>query len=211
MNWYLAVIKKYATFSGRARRKEYWMFVLFNVIFVTVAIVLDNVLGIAIKNTGYGPIYFLYVLAVFLPGLAVSVRRLHDVGWSGWYLFLSLIPLVGPIILLVKTCTDGTPGVNQYGANPKGGPMVVPQSQLTPVITGQNPYSQRAPSTGTRCQTCGGINAIGTIICQYCNSNISQANIQSNVQPLIIACPSCNSAISYGTSPCPQCRNLINY
>ena len=87
MNWYLTVIKKYATFSGRARRKEYWMFFLFNIIFSIAAIVLDNVLGIAIGSVGYGPIYILYVLAVLLPSLAVSVRRLHDVG-KKWMVFV---------------------------------------------------------------------------------------------------------------------------
>jgi len=119
MNWYLTVIKKYATFSGRARRKEYWMFFLFNIIFSIAAIVLDNVLGIAIGSVGYGPIYILYVLAVLLPSLAVSVRRLHDVGKSGWYLFITLIPIIGAILLLIKICSDGTPGENQYGSNPK--------------------------------------------------------------------------------------------
>lgn len=119
MNWYLAVLKKYAMFSGRARRKEYWMFVLFNLIFAIVAVILDNVLGTAIEGSGYGLIYIVYVLAVFLPGLAVAVRRLHDVGKSGWFLFIVLIPIIGAIWLLVLMCTDGNPGKNAYGPNPK--------------------------------------------------------------------------------------------
>jgi len=86
MNWYLTVLKKYAVFSGRARRKEYWMFTLFNMIFAIVAMFLDNILGIAIDGLRYGPIFMLYVVAVLIPGLAVSVRRLHDVGKSGWML-----------------------------------------------------------------------------------------------------------------------------
>ncbi|MBT3819593.1 MAG: DUF805 domain-containing protein, partial [Lentimicrobiaceae bacterium] len=86
MNWYLAVLKNYAGFSGRARRKEYWMFTLFNIIFAIVAMILDNVLGIAMAEIGYGPLYGLYALAMLIPGLAVSVRRLHDVGKSGWML-----------------------------------------------------------------------------------------------------------------------------
>jgi uncharacterized membrane protein YhaH (DUF805 family) len=125
MKWYLRALRKYATFSGRARRKEYWMFFLFFIIFAIVAMVLDNILGIAIKNVGYGPIYILYVLAFLLPGLAVSVRRLHDVGWSGWYLLLSFIPIVGAIILIVKYCTEGAPGTNQYGANPKENTSII--------------------------------------------------------------------------------------
>ncbi len=93
MNWYLAVLKNYAGFSGRARRKEYWIFGLFNMIFAIVAMILDNILGIALKGVWYGPIYGLYGLAILIPSLAVAVRRLHDVGKSGWFLFISLIPI----------------------------------------------------------------------------------------------------------------------
>lgn len=119
MNWYLAVVKNYAGFSGRARRKEYWMFLLFNMIFAFCAMVLDNILGIAVDGIGYGPIYGLYGLAMFIPGLAVSVRRLHDVGKSGWMLLVSLIPLIGAIWLLILFASDSKSGVNQYGPNPK--------------------------------------------------------------------------------------------
>ena len=119
MNWYLKVLKNYAVFSGRARRKEYWMFVLFNMVFSIVAIVLDNILGTAIEDVGYGLFYFLYAFAVLIPGLAVSVRRLHDVGKSGWMILICLIPIVGGIWLLVLMVTDSNPGNNQYGPNPK--------------------------------------------------------------------------------------------
>ena len=119
MNWYLKVLKQYADFSGRARRKEYWMFVLFNMIFAIVAAILDNVLGIAMEGTGYGPLYGIYALAVLIPGLAVAVRRLHDVGKSGWMILIALIPLVGAIWLLVLLVTDSNPEENQYGQNPK--------------------------------------------------------------------------------------------
>ncbi len=119
MDWYLKVIKQYADFSGRARRKEYWMFVLFNMIFAIVAMILDNVLGIAIDGLGYGPLYGIYALAVIIPGLAVGVRRLHDVGKSGWMILVALIPLIGSIWLLVLFVTDGEQGENEYGQNPK--------------------------------------------------------------------------------------------
>ena len=119
MNWYLKVLKQYADFSGRARRKEYWMFVLFNMIFAIVAMILDNILGIAIEDVGYGPLYGLYVLAILIPGLAVVVRRLHDVGKSGWMILIALIPLIGAIWLLVLMVTDSNPGENEYGQNPK--------------------------------------------------------------------------------------------
>ncbi len=119
MNWYLAVLKNYAGFSGRARRKEYWMFTLFQIIFAVIAIIIDNVLGITIKDIGYGPIYLLYALATLIPGIAVSVRRLHDTGKSGLYLLVSFIPCVGGIILLVFMVTAGDVGNNEYGADPK--------------------------------------------------------------------------------------------
>jgi uncharacterized membrane protein YhaH (DUF805 family) len=119
MNWYLKVLKQYADFSGRARRQEYWMFVLFNMIFAIVAMILDNVLGIAMEGIGYGPLYGLYVLAMFIPGLAVGVRRLHDVGKSGWMFLIVLIPFVGGIWLLVLLCTDSQLENNKWGQNPK--------------------------------------------------------------------------------------------
>jgi uncharacterized membrane protein YhaH (DUF805 family) len=119
MNWYLKVLKQYADFGGRARRSEYWYFTLFSTIFAILATILDNVLGIAIEGIGYGPIYILYALAMFVPGLAVFVRRLHDVGKSGWMYFIALIPIIGAIWLLVLLFTDSQQGDNNWGANPK--------------------------------------------------------------------------------------------
>ncbi|KMQ61527.1 membrane protein [Chryseobacterium angstadtii] len=120
MKWYLKVLKQYADFKGRARRTEYWMYVLFNMIFAIAALVLDNLLGLKFnEQIPYGFIYLMYGLATFIPGLAVLVRRLHDVDKSGWWFFISLIPIIGTIWLLVLLATDGTPGSNQYGVNPK--------------------------------------------------------------------------------------------
>jgi uncharacterized membrane protein YhaH (DUF805 family) len=119
MNWYLKVLKQYADFSGRSRRKEYWMFVLFNMCFSIVAMVLDNILGISIAGIGYGLLYGLYGLTMLIPGLAVTVRRLHDVGKSGWMFFIVLIPLIGTIWLLVLMMTDSQQGINKWGPNPK--------------------------------------------------------------------------------------------
>ena len=113
MNWYFEVLKKYAVFGGRARRKEYWMFFLFNVI---IAFVLGLVEGLA---GGPGIVGNIYALAVLIPGIAVAMRRLHDTDRSGWWLFIGLIPIVGAIVLLVFLVQDSTPGENQYGANPK--------------------------------------------------------------------------------------------
>lgn len=113
MNWYLEVLQKYAVFGGRARRKEYWMFALINAI-------IGIILGLVEKRIGGpGVIGGVYSLAILIPAIAVSVRRLHDTGRSGWWLLISLVPLVGAIILLVFMVTDSTPGENQFGANPK--------------------------------------------------------------------------------------------
>ncbi|CAI3579233.1 MULTISPECIES: DUF805 domain-containing protein [Clostridium] len=113
MNWYIEVLKKYADFNGRARRKEYWMFILFNIVIAIVLSVIDSLLGTA------PIIYLVYILAVFIPSISVGVRRLHDIGKSGWWLFISFIPLVGGIWLLILTCKDSEPTENAYGVNPK--------------------------------------------------------------------------------------------
>ncbi len=118
MSWYFNVWKNYATFSGRARRKEYWMFLLFNMLVAIVMIILDNVLGTTIENMGFGLFYFLYGLAALIPSWAVSIRRLHDVGKSGWMFLIILIPLVGAIWYFVLTVTDSDQGENQYGPVP---------------------------------------------------------------------------------------------
>jgi len=119
-DYYLTVLKKYAVFSGRASRREYWMFILFNIVFLIVATIIDNVLGtVIVRGSYYGWFYYSYSLIVLVPSLAVTVRRLHDTGKSGGMCFIALIPLVGYIVLLVLMATEGTPGMNKYGPNPK--------------------------------------------------------------------------------------------
>ena len=113
MNWYLNAIKgHYADFKGRARRQEFWMFFLFNAIVG----VLFSCLGMILSAKWIGSIY---ELAVFVPTIAVTARRLHDIGKSGWMQCVALIPLVGWIWLLVLLCKDGMPEQNRWGANPK--------------------------------------------------------------------------------------------
>ncbi len=113
MEWYLNVLKNYAVFSGRARRKEYWMFVLFNLIISCVIAVVEAMVG----SPGWlGAIYF---LVVFIPSIAVSIRRLHDTDRSGWWLLIALIPLLGSLVLLVFFVLEGTAGDNGHGADPK--------------------------------------------------------------------------------------------
>ena len=119
MNWYLHVLKNYATFSGRARRKEYWMFFLFNVLISLGLGVLDVVAGTYSVEYETGFFSGLYSLLVLIPGIAVGVRRLHDTNRSGWWILISLIPIIGVLVLFVFTCLDSQPGTNRFGANPK--------------------------------------------------------------------------------------------
>ena len=120
MNWYLEVLKKYVVFNGRARRKEYWYFFLFNIIISIVLAVIDSVTGSFSTDAGMGLLGGIYTLAILIPSIAVSVRRLHDTDRSGWWLLIGLIPLIGALVLLIFMVQDSEPGDNQYGSNPKG-------------------------------------------------------------------------------------------
>ena len=123
MNYFLNCLKKYKDFSGRASRREFWMFLLFASIFEIFAIILDNLLGTTFSEPQmpihFGWLYLLYILVIFLPFLATFVRRMHDIGKSGWILFVYMIPLAGAIWLLVLLCAEGTKGDNKYGTDPK--------------------------------------------------------------------------------------------
>ncbi|MDM7914552.1 MAG: DUF805 domain-containing protein [Candidatus Eisenbacteria bacterium] len=119
MNWYLGVLRKYAVFSGRARRKEYWYFALFNAIVCLVLMLIDRLTHTYSSTFSMGLLSGIYSLAVLIPSLAVAVRRLHDTGRTGWWLLLALVPFLGGLVILVFTVQDSRPGSNQYGANPK--------------------------------------------------------------------------------------------
>ncbi|MDE0938496.1 MAG: DUF805 domain-containing protein [Pirellulales bacterium] len=126
MSYYLTVLKKYAVFTGRARRAEIWYFILFNFI---VSVVLQMLFGSVAETAEDGaasPLAFLpvlYTLVILLPSLAVAIRRLHDTGRSGWWILIALIPLVGTIVLIVFYVQDGDAGDNAYGTNPKAAQM----------------------------------------------------------------------------------------
>jgi uncharacterized membrane protein YhaH (DUF805 family) len=134
MEWMLLPLKRYAQFTGRSRRKEYWMFVLFFVILYVIAMTLDSLLGFGTTtryadmsgnsasvgfNSSGGILTLLAMLALLVPSIAVAVRRLHDTDRSGWWILIGLIPLVGTIVLIVFYCTDGTKGSNRFGEDPK--------------------------------------------------------------------------------------------
>lgn len=118
MNWYLAVLKNYVGFSGRARRKEYWTFLLFNILIGIVLGIIEGIVGIA-PESDTSVLAAIYALAVFLPALAVGVRRLHDIGRGGGWLLIGLVPIIGVIVLLVFLAKDSQSGDNEYGPNPK--------------------------------------------------------------------------------------------
>ena len=137
MEWYLKCLRQYADFSGRARRKEYWMFILFNAIISFVLGFIDGLLGLNLLS-------YIYALVIFIPSLAVSVRRLHDIGRCGWWYLLPMVPFIGlsallafgsftssaaiilglaalgtGILMLVWFCTNSEGGSNKWGPNPK--------------------------------------------------------------------------------------------
>jgi uncharacterized membrane protein YhaH (DUF805 family) len=120
MNWYLEALKKYAVFDGRARRKEYWFFILFYIIFALALVFVDGMTGTYNEEYGVGVLSGFFILAMLIPNISVAVRRLHDTDRSGWWILISLIPLIGGIWFLVLMVLDGTPGQNQYGPDPKG-------------------------------------------------------------------------------------------
>ncbi len=113
MKWYLKCFRQYADFKGRASRTEYWMFYLFNFIFSFVAGFIDGMLGLTLFSVAY-------TLVLLIPGIAAGVRRLHDVGKSGWMYLIAFVPIVGAIWLIVLFCTDSQVGSNKWGDNPKG-------------------------------------------------------------------------------------------
>jgi uncharacterized membrane protein YhaH (DUF805 family) len=121
MEWMLMPVKRYADFSGRSRRKEYWMFILGFVIAMIVVSILEGILGMSGMVGGvYGPLTLLLILGLFIPALACQVRRFHDQDKSGWFVLLGFIPLIGGLIVLVFMCLEGTKGPNRFGEDPKG-------------------------------------------------------------------------------------------
>jgi uncharacterized membrane protein YhaH (DUF805 family) len=131
MDWYLKVLRNYVTFTGRARRKEFWMFTLFHFLFLFLLIFLliystDNFFNDDYYSESEEPnliialLLIFYVLGTFLPSVAVTVRRLHDIGKSGFWYFISLVPYIGSFVLLILTCMDSQPRPNQWGENLKG-------------------------------------------------------------------------------------------
>lgn len=121
MEWMTLPLKRYAEFTGRSRRKEYWMFFLGVIIVTIILSILEGITGLSGMIGPYGPLTTIFLLGIIVPSIAVQVRRFHDQDKSGWFVLLGLIPFVGGIIVLVFMCLEGTNGQNQYGPDPKGG------------------------------------------------------------------------------------------
>jgi uncharacterized membrane protein YhaH (DUF805 family) len=120
MDWFLLALRRYAVFSGRSRRKEYWFYTLFYLIGYIIVGILDFALGTTVADDEIGILGLLYALALLVPSISVTVRRLHDTNRSGWWFLIWLVPLIGIVVGLVLMCLDSDPGDNRYGPNPKG-------------------------------------------------------------------------------------------
>ena len=127
MNYYSICLSKFADFSGRARRREYWTFALVNCLIALLLLILGLAFGE--DSPASNIMVTIFYLIMLVPNLSVSVRRLHDIGKSGWWLFIGLIPLVGSLLLLVWSLMDSEEGENQYGENPKGGKVILQQNK----------------------------------------------------------------------------------
>lgn len=118
--WYIDVVKnKYAKFDGRAGRKEFWYFILVNIIIIFTLSLIDGLTGTFSSEIGMGLLSGIYTVVVLIPGIAVSIRRLHDSGLCGWWILLGIIPIIGGLILIILYVRDSTNEANKYGPNPK--------------------------------------------------------------------------------------------
>ena len=124
MSLFVEALEKYAVFSGRSRRKEYWYFVLLVVIISIALSLIDSLIGAYDRSSGAGLLSTIFSLAILIPSIAMSIRRLHDIHRTGWWVLISLVPLIGWIVLLVFHVQDGTPGTNRFGPNPKSASVV---------------------------------------------------------------------------------------
>ena len=118
MNYYFDVLRNYAVFSGRARRKEYWFFTLFNFIAMFILIFVDGAIGSAVTAEAGGLLTTIYMLGVLIPTIAVAVRRLHDTDRTGWWFLINLIPLIGPLVFLYFMASASDEGTNRFGPSP---------------------------------------------------------------------------------------------
>ncbi|MFN1619218.1 DUF805 domain-containing protein [Vibrio rotiferianus] len=118
-DWYYKVILNYTNFNGRARRQEYWYFTLVNVLVNLVMGIIDRVIGSVMQMDSFGFFGVIYALFIMIPSIAVTVRRLHDSGRTGWWALIAFVPVIGILVLLYFLIQDSEEGSNQYGVSPK--------------------------------------------------------------------------------------------
>jgi len=184
MEFYVQPWKKFAVFSGRARRKEYWTFSLINCAIIIVLICVDAVAGTIDSKTFFGLFSVGFILVSVIPSLAVLVRRLHDINRSGWWVLLSFIPL-GGLVILVFTLLDSDPGTNEYGPNPK-----MPDAGFAPYSSTAQQYS--VPS--------------GQAFAQAAGADMPQPPI---AQPSHLFCNACGKPLIPGSSFCGSCGRAV--
>jgi uncharacterized membrane protein YhaH (DUF805 family) len=175
MNWYLEVMKKYAVFSGRARRKEYWMFVLFNMIIVFVLSFIEGMIGTTSSRNGQSILTNIYQLAVMIPSIAVGIRRMHDTDHSGWWLLF-------PIVNIIFAVSEGTHGDNKYGSDPKAISQVLAPAETAKVPTPSQPPAPAKVAPSPTPQEKSRVVSIpskasfqrytGSGVCDVCNQSI---------------------------------------
>lgn len=135
--------KKYGVFSGRSRRKEYWMFYLFNMIAAFIIGLSEAIIFGDPSPNDYGPISALYIIAIILPSISISVRRLHDTNHKGWWMFINLIPLVGGFWFLWLMCKDSDHETNRFGDDPTAGDMADENMEGKDECNGNNKQTER--------------------------------------------------------------------
>jgi len=181
VSWYIGILtQKYADFNGRARRKEFWYFVLCNLAISFALIILSC---IPILGWLFRVVSSLMGLALFIPNLAIGIRRLHDTDRSGWWILLALIPLVGAIILIVWAAMEGTVGDNQYGPDPKAdergtgntGTGTGSRVEIAPPPASSTEQASPAddPEKPVFCGECGAKNQRGTKFCGSCGAKLN--------------------------------------
>lgn len=235
-----SVFRNYANFRGRARRSEYWMFYLFKIlVYVSCLVITVILLSSSDEALEWAAIIYvslgIFTLATIIPELAVACRRLHDIGHSGAYLFLLLLPVIGQILILVWTFQDGQPWTNQYGPDPKGrnqspygtpyaasgsGTPYTAADSRTPYSTASSevPYTSARRDTAKRakknCMYCGASIDADAVFCTACGRDLrptarpdmrSGAAAAERAESRKIICANCGKAVDQGSSVCPFC------
>lgn len=159
MNYYFNALKKYAVFSGRARRKEFWMFHLFNVIVTILLVIIEGMLGMDSGDQS-GWLVMFYRIFIIIPTLAVAVRRMHDVDKNGWY-------VIFPIYNIILACTDGDSGDNEYGHDPKTGDGEVKHVHKNAIAEN----GQTTHGNAKHCTQCGVKHSKDAKFCSSCGNH----------------------------------------